>query len=167
MKQIKRILTFTLVLVMLVSTMLIPASALDSTWQYSFKQFQEISQENDSSYINYVKALQRFLMCHSGTASIVGSNAVDGDFGTKTLTAVISFKVSKGFSASAADIGVVTSATWGAIAQEIDYETSYGTASALFENGNRVIYVNTSNSASYQYRFYTSTGALGYVFHTE
>lgn len=64
MKTVKRSLALALVLVLLVSTMALPAFAASTTWQNRFADFTMISSSNYHNYTGYVKAAQRFFLCY-------------------------------------------------------------------------------------------------------
>ena len=166
MRTVKRSFALVLALVLLVSTMALPAFAADATWQNRFAGFTTISSSNYHNYTGYVKAAQRFFLCYSATASIVSeSGGVDGIFGDGTVRAVKAFQNIKGL----VDDGIIGGNTWKAIASELTV-SSYSSERIPYyifrENGQDVIKVIYSAS-TYRYSYYNTSGGLGYTFHTQ
>lgn len=92
MKTFKRTLIVALMVVMLASVLVIPAAALDPTWnQYFYNNFPE--QRVGYYHYGYTYAIQRFLYVDPATQSdIVSSGGIDGMFGNGTRNAVITFQ---------------------------------------------------------------------------
>ena len=165
MRTVKRSFALVLVLVLLVSTMALPAFAASTTWQNRFADFTMISSSNYHNYTGYVKAAQRFFLCYSATASILSdSGGVDGLFGDGTVRAVKAFQNIKGLD----DDGIIGENTWKAIAAELTV-SAYSAGSVpyyiFYENSEKVTYANYVSS-TYRYYYYTTSGGLGSVFHT-
>ena len=125
MCTVKKIMVLMLVLVVLTSTMAIPANAASVNWESQFPQFQLCSTSATPYNSNYVRALQRFLLAYKHTSSMIADNGgVDGSFGTGTESAVKTFQY-YAFGADETQIdGKVGSGTWRKIAGMLeDYES--------------------------------------------
>lgn len=157
MKTIKRILVLALVVIMMMSVMVMPASALGNGWPEKISKFQEVAEYNDSEYPGYVKVAQRFFFCYSETKDEMGSSTVDGDFGPSTFAALRRFRSVKGLSNN----DLMDSDAWKAMAKELDGEGKYEnpTRSILRENGGNVMLVHTGTS-QYCYHYYIAQNSV-------
>lgn len=93
MRYMKRTLILALVVVMLTSVLVIPAAALEPTWnQYFYDNFPE--QRVGYYHYGYTYALQRFLYVYDTTtqSDIISSGGIDGMYGTGTKNAVVTFQ---------------------------------------------------------------------------
>lgn len=119
-KSFKRIMTM-LLAVVLVFALAVSAYAITSTWKSRIEGFTRVSiSRNPTS--NYVKVLQRFLICYNDTTNqlIIDGGGVDGIFGQKADSAVREFQ-SKMKLAVNGDCGANT---WGAVASCLSDSTS-------------------------------------------
>lgn len=162
MKYAKRILSL-VVVICLVFSLAISASALGTAWQYEFRnQFPMLSQ--GSSRTGYVFALQRFLSVHPSSAStIAAAGGVDGSFGQGTSNAVKRFQAYGAdaiFPGSIAQDGIVGPDTWTCVACELIREGNYlkyGYNYVMRLSGTSLAYLN--NSGTYT-NFHTTVSYL-------
>lgn len=168
MKVFKRIMMLTLVLAMLASVMVIPASALN--WESQFTQFQLCSRTATPYNSNYVRALQRFLQAFRHTSYMITDNGgVDGSFGAGTESAVKTYQF-YAFGGDNNEIdGVVGMGTWEKIADDLDGPTSGDPIVLTHYNSYQsvdyeVITIDRSTSVN-KYKYHTTNGSLGNTFH--
>ena len=120
MKLFKNTLAIALMVFVLASTLVLPASALSTYWNDRFGTFPE--QRVGNFWYGYTSAIQRFLYVDPSTQSdISSSGGIDGYFGSGTQRAVKTFQAQ-----CAADLGCpaiptsesgkVSTNTWKAIA---------------------------------------------------
>ena len=76
MSTLKKLLVIVMSIMMFVTVMVVPASALENGWPERIANFQEVAEYNDDIYPGYVKAAQRFFLCYSGTKSYMGSSTL-------------------------------------------------------------------------------------------
>ena len=123
MKLTQKFLSVALAVMMIVSVVIIPASAASSLWQNEFAKFPELY---DGSYAaGYIRMLQRFLYGYSNStkSSIVAGGGIDGGFGGYTTAAVKSFQ---GNFADLSNDGRPGAKTWTKIAAVLlDGEANY------------------------------------------
>ena len=115
MQKIKRVISLCLVVVLMLSTLAIPASATSlSFWQARFSALPQLHRGSSETLV--IKALQRFLYIYPSTRStIINAGGIDGSYGTGTYNAV---KTLQGIECggNSADVdGIVGSRTWSAI----------------------------------------------------
>lgn len=119
MKLFKKATMLTLAVIMLMSVLTTPASALDGVWQNIFADFPELYEGHTSA--GHIQALQRFLYCYSDYTKAAltegGAIGIDGGFGEKTTEAVRRFQ--EGF-IDLVDDGRPGENTWRKIALLLD-----------------------------------------------
>lgn len=168
MKSLKRVLSFALLLVLMVSTLVIPVSAATSqTMKTKIQSFPYLYHGvyNPSA----VRMLQRFLICMDYTGhSILVKDGLDGGFGPNVEAAVRYFQVSNGIRLPNGT-GEVASQTWGAIAdnlfeQDVVDEAESGRHVRLKDiSGDWVYYVNAASS-QYNFAYYQSNTYRDFVY---
>lgn len=169
MKYIKRSLALVLVLIMLLTVMVLPASAVGGSWQETIASFPGRSTNYRYVVDDYTTVIQRFLWCYGGSSRtyIAENGGTDGKYGSGTENAVEDFQAAEGLEAD----GKVGPNTWRTIAKNLETTVNY--QRRLFtENGYNVIRVellNNPENVTYSYLYYkgTGTGTLGFVFYTE
>lgn len=164
MTNVKRLFVLMLVLVLLVSTMALPAfAAANTTWQNAFADFPELYQGHSSK--GYIKLLQRFLYCYSNDTKAAltkgGGVGIDGGFGQKTEEAVKIFQNDFLYTSNPLVVdGRPGANTWRKIAQQLD-----ASVSGLFRVRNKddLLYYNvmayTGATVSTSMYNYTASGA--------
>lgn len=167
MKIAKNMLAVVLVFSMLLATLVIPASALDSDWQARFKGMETITSTSAKQYPEYVKAVQSYMFCNPGTRGSMGSTHVDGVWGVRTESSVRVFQDAYGLGID----GKVGPNTWGKIAYTLDplYSNYNGANCRILYIDNNDSYwyaylVNVSNSMDYAYYYYYHTNQFGNQF---
>lgn len=164
MKNIKRICSLALVLVLVMSVLVLPAAALSDTWVTRFQTMPLIYSATATKDDNEqdVKAIQRYLFSNKETRSTMGSTTVDGIWGTRTESAVKVFQDAMGLKPVDGKVG---DDTWGAMAETLSYfSTVYNGCNCkvlyLLDGSTRwyVYLVNTENS-SYNYFYYHSNSS--------
>jgi len=159
MKSFKKSLSFVLLLVMMVSIFVIPASAASPAMVSRFRGFRQTSVVN---YIaGYASAAQSFLLGYGPTSSIInGSGGVDGIFGAKTAEAAAIFQRNQGL----ADDGIIGRDTWGEIGSYLSESTSGSTST--FRVGGRTAITAVYSSSTYNFYYHNTNGTRGALFHT-
>lgn len=159
MKSFKRALSLVLLLVMMVSILVIPASAASFAMVSRFRGFRQTSTGN---YISgYASAAQSFLLGYSGTSSIIAnSGGVDGMFGAKTAEAAAIFQRNQGL----ADDGIIGPDTWGAMGSYLSESTSGSTTT--FRVGGRSAISAVYSSSTYNFYYHNTSGSRSGLFHT-
>ncbi len=170
MKMVKKAVTLVIVMVMLVSILVFPASAASLSTQVrsEFGSFATVHWDN--TYSGYTYALQRFLQCANQAYATYLKNGrtgdytgVDGFFGEGTNNALVAYQGNRGLTAD----GWAGYNTWMRIADDMQ-ETAYYTYRLLTINNKAVMVVfmeATNNYPSY-YVYYDGNGSQGARFHT-
>lgn len=129
MRNILKLTALVLTLAMLVTTLATPVLAyenLPSKWSNRIKAFSPIQKNVDSDiYEDYIKALQRYLMCFDYVCRnklYYNGGYMDGEFGGRTESAVIYLQGQFGYVGDDID-GKVGPQTWGSIASSLKYYT--------------------------------------------
>lgn len=154
MKFLKKASMLAMTVIMLVSVLTIPASALSSSWQDAFADFPELYEGHTSS--GHIKAIQRFLYCYSNETKAAltkgGSIGIDGGFGEKTTEAVRIFQ--EDFK-DLTDDGRPGKNTWRKIALLLDDSTANYFKVTNIDTGStlKVIYHTIVSSSSALYTF--------------
>ena len=170
MKALKRMLALVLVVIMVMSTLTIPASAASigtMNWKGAIAGFPQLY--NGSTQNGYIKMLQRFLLLYPYTYStIVNGGGVDGGFGNKTQAAVETFQKNE-LGANEAD-GYVGTKTWTAIASLLTRYGSllqYNQARGAVYSGltTNVVLCAESGYYVYMYTYNQSNVAFSTYFH--
>ena len=125
MKIFRKSVVLVLTIAISVMALTVPAfayTALPSEWSSHITGFSQICKNIDRiQYGNYIKALQRYLMCFDYVCRnklYYSGGYMDGDFGGRTESAVIYLQGQFGFTRKDVD-GIVGSKTWGAIASSL------------------------------------------------
>lgn len=178
MKLVKRTLCLALILVMMVSILVVPASAatIASDWQSRFRSFKTVSEYYAPTRTEYVKALQRFLFAYDNTRSAMGQTTVDGSWGSKTTAAVGILQSALGYTPDY----IVGPNTWEGIANKLStYHTTYlGNQVCILKRTDTsgftwYVYHLDIDTDTYYYRYYASHLAdnsfseNNVVFHTD
>lgn len=166
MKHVKRMTALTLVVIIMMSVMVLPASAALTDDPYLKPKIQAFPYlYNGVDYPSAVRALQRFLMFMPdySAADVLISDGLDGGYGNHVEAAVRYFQVLNGIGEAGEDpnnpdgTGEVSTRTWGAIADNLyETDTSEDYARLCNISGARIYYVDTSTS-TYNFAYYTST----------
>lgn len=134
MKLIKRTVTLTLILIMLM-TSIISASALESPWLSEFRyQFPMLSQ--GSGKTGYITALQWFLANHNASRGAMDdAGGVDGAYGPGTAVAVVNFQTyaAQYLIPGMSKDGIAGGDTWASVAISLDNQQ--GGSSYFKHNG--------------------------------
>lgn len=150
MKTMQRVMMLALVVVMLASIMVLPASAA-TYWQSEFANFKPVSAYYASIYPGYLWAMQSFLFAHPETQDEMSGSTHDGVWGSKTRAAIIDFQRYKGLTQDA----IAGTATWNAVAAELSSETTSWAGVSFYRlntsNGNHVYMASTGSSPSFYY----------------
>lgn len=167
MKVAKRTFVVVLVFAMLFATLVIPAMALNSDWQARFAGMETITSASAKNFPEYVKAIQSYMFCNSGTRGSMGSTSVDGLWGVRTESAVKVFQRAYGLGVD----GKVGPNTWKKIAYTLDpKDSTYNGVNCQIlyfdDNGTDwfAYLVNVSNSKDYAYFYYYHTSEYGNQF---
>lgn len=156
----KKTLALTLAVMMVMTVLVVPASAASDTWVGRFKKFANTS--IDSFQTGYTKAVQSILLGYSDQTYTLISNAggVDGWFGDSTKTAVQLFQDNEtSISSSNSDYGKVKSATWGAMA---DYMTADEDVRPVkFYMNDRNAITAKYYGGAYDFYYHTTAGSEG------
>lgn len=166
MNRFKRIFALMLVLTMMVSVMVVPASAaLGSRWSTEFATFPVLKRSNSGSYPGYTKALQRFLMCYNDNfRNVLAQNGgIDGKYGSNTEDVVTAYQIAEGIT----NDGFVGPGTWRQIASNLSISESNAQRYIFSIRNQSVIRVDRIMYPTYAYLYYMEDGNLGGVFHTE
>lgn len=149
MKKTRRILSVLLIVVLLVTISVIPASAAEYPWTSFFAQFQVLRPGCRNTYAGFTIPLQTFLGYYSESwrEDIEGAGGKDGWYGDVTATCVGEYQVAKGLSSD----NVCGRYTWIAIAQDLDLETYPAVYILSYDNG--YIY-NVSKNFPLEFRYY-------------
>lgn len=172
MKCAKRIFALAFAVVMILSVVSIPASALSTTWVNEFKTFPELHEEEIGFYPGYTKAAQRFLICADEDVwgvRIRGAGGTDGLYGDVTADCVEEYQRRKGISDDR-DLG---EETWSMIATDLFFAESNTQRYILGVKDKTnndavgyVIWVEKIMYPTYTYFYYNGSGQLGDIFHT-
>lgn len=166
MNRFKRFFALMLVLTMMVSVMVVPASAaLGAGWSAEFATFPVLRRSNSGSYPGYTKALQRFLMCYDDNFKRVleQNGGIDGKYGGNTEDVVTAYQIAEGLS----NDGVVGPGTWTQIANNLSISENNAQRVIFSVRNQPVIRVDKIMYPTYTYLYYIENGRLGSVFHTE
>lgn len=167
MKQVRKTMVLALVVIMVMSIMVLPASAASLSYyvKMQFNHFQTVYYNNQ--YSGYTVALQRFLQCYSPTyANILrnanknGNQGVDGWFGEYTYSALTEYQGAKGLDPD----GWAGSDTWNKIANDLSEDT-YADYKILSVNNKSVIGVYTDGYLPEYFIYYDGNGSGGSTFH--
>lgn len=172
MKTTRRMLTFALAIIMLVSVMTVTAAAasgnLDSEWRVEFRRFPTMSRNTYNS--SYTRALQRFLSVYPGSDDYVDKNGgIDGIYGNDTFNAVkvVQTEAKNEFITNMYIDGVTGGDTWASVAYYLDYDYSgsnnvYG---YMQYDGYNVMKYHYTTDKGPVLSYYGNYGAIGSVFH--
>lgn len=110
-----------LLAVALVFALAVSAYAITGTWKSRIEGFTRVSMSHNPTS-NYVKVLQRFLICYNDTTNqlIIDGGGVDGIFGQKADSAVREFQSKRKIT----DDGDCGTNTWGEVATCLSSSTS-------------------------------------------
>lgn len=148
MKLAKRTLALVLVVMMVATVMVMPASAAGSDWEGYFRSFRQTSQYN---YISgYASAVQSILLGFTYTDDYIRDyGGVDGMFGSKTADAVWAFQDKHGLGAD----GIVGPNTWGKMACEMSESTG-----RILKAGTRKAIKIVYEQSLYKFHYYDTAG---------
>lgn len=148
MKLAKRTLALVLVVMMVATVMVMPASAAGSDWEGYFRSFRQTSQYN---YISgYAAAVQSILMGFDETSETISkSGGVDGMFGAKTAEAVEDFQYYNGLG----DDGIVGPDTWGKMACKMGESSG-----RILKAGTRQAIKIRYEQSLYKFYYYNTAG---------
>lgn len=148
MKLAKRTLALVLVVMMIATVMVMPASAADSDWEGYFRNFRQTSRYNYVS--GYACAVQSILLGFDETSETISSSGgVDGMFGAKTAEAVKDFQYANDLD----DDGIVGSDTWGKMACEMSESTG-----RILKAGTRKAIKIVYEQSLYKFYYYNTAG---------
>ena len=149
MRTTKRLCAVALVIVLSIFALVMPAHAATIDWGTRFSNFPDCSAAL-TPYSEYVKPIQRFLMCYDYdmNTSISNNGGIDGYFGSATYSAVRTFQNNAGLNAD----GIVGDATWRKIANLMSKTTLAGTYTNFQYDGMSVIdYIFYCSPVEYWY----------------
>lgn len=167
MKLVRKTTVLMLVVIMVMSIMVLPASAasLSHDVNLQFEFFDTVYYNNQ--YSGYTVALQRFLQCYSQTyANILknaeknGNKGVDGWFGEYTYSALTKYQGSHGLDPD----GWAGSNTWKKIANSLSEDT-YAAYKILSVNNKSVIGAFIDRGLLDYFIYYDGNGNGGQKFH--
>ena len=151
MRTTKRVIGLFLVIAIVCTLVVIPASALDPEWNTLFRKFDPTTKRNYQT--GYTKLIQRFMQKTIYSSYIDDHGGVDGIFGDGTAQAVKLFQGDNGLNPD----GDVGEKTWGTIAACMIREGLYfkrnGGYIGRYENNNGTLYI-------YQISDYDHTGTF-------
>lgn len=156
MNTLKRPIIIVLLLVILMSILAIPASAVSNPYYTHIKEFKEIY--NGSTLNAYIRAAQRFLLCYGGEArsDIISGGGVDGGYGYYTEAAVTAYQKEKWPYNTNEHDGRVGPKTWEKIAIDLEYSPGGSNYEDLCVNGKKVLYIDTRAEG---YGYYNYNGS--------
>lgn len=151
MKIMKKSVVFVLVVIMLMSIMALPASALSDPYYSHISGFKTLY--NGSTENAYIRALQAFLYHFPYTqTTIISGGGIDGGYGNATESAVKIYQQKKWPNDQTQWDGRVGPKTWAKIAGDL-YSGDYGLHEVyLCYNGGHVMYVDERAEG---YRYYS------------
>lgn len=121
MKSIKKLMALVLTVMMIMTILIVPASAASSTW---VARFQKFAPTNINSYqTGYTKAVQSILLGFPRSKDwIILGGGIDGSFGSRTEQAVKAFQEINNLVVD----GRVGPATWGKMAERMQTSINEG-----------------------------------------
>lgn len=163
MKMAKKTMALALAVMIVMTIMVVPASAASATWVGRFKKFAKTS--IDSYQTGYTKAVQSILLKYNDATEdlVANSGGVDGLFGSNTKLAVEEFQDDTGIvDSDDTNYGKVNDATWGKMA-EVLYVPSSGNPTLFRMNGRTAITAKYSGGV-YNFYYHNTDGTEGSKF---
>lgn len=155
--KFKRLSAILVVAILLVTTLTTHVSALEEGWLIQFRSYFPMLYQG-SGETGYISAIQRFLLCHSSSATVMAdAGGIDGIYGGGTANAVKAFQryAGENFMFGIDVDGLAGGDTWASVATELNNdqdgsaEMRVGSVECWLESGQTLEYLNRYDSYTY------------------